>query len=294
MANRRMGPVTCQDCRRSPDYRDGLPGGGAASVRYTSKANFGAILIAQKPVTMISYNDETLFRHWINTNYSTLAQLHGVELSKYGLWLVTRTYTTPRLSINAWQSKDKDAEISVKAKAEMMGDAGAEVSWADKSTDKDWSHHSAPEGVVAFFDGINIAGWQWYGAGVKARIKKLVGRGRRPLVNRAGLGPQGSWRHPQNRPIDPSSPAAAPGADDSWLGHFSPIVKESQRFMPPEMETLKAANDMKTLSMGPKHASTDPLKSLDETLAGEEHHIATNDHAAPKEGNDVEAKIAEK
>lgn len=100
--------------------RDGLPAGANASVRYSSKTNFGAILIAQRPVTLISYNDETLFRHWINKNYSMLAQLHGVELSRYGLWLVTRTYTTPKASINAWQSKDKDATISLKAKADMM------------------------------------------------------------------------------------------------------------------------------------------------------------------------------
>ena len=104
--------------------RDGLPGGANAAIRYTSKTNFGAILIAQTPVTLTSFNDETLFRHWINENYSMLALLHGVELSRYGLWLVTRTYTTPKASINAWVSKDKDALISVKAKADMMGDLG--------------------------------------------------------------------------------------------------------------------------------------------------------------------------
>ena len=264
----------CTECF----YRDGLPAGANASVRYTSKTNFGAILIAQRPVTMISYNDETLFRHWINENYSRLAQLHGVELSKYGLWLVTRTYTTPKASINAWQSKDKDAVISVKAKAEMMGDFGAEVSWEDKGTDKDWSHHGAPEGVVAFFDGINIAGWQWYWAGIKARVKKRLGRAKRPIVNRAGLGPQGSWRRPKVG-VDPSQPVAAPGADDAWAGNFTPIMKENQRFITKDLGHVTAAKETKDIGLKPKHASTEPVKHLSQASTVNGNQIATTDYA---------------
>lgn len=232
---------------------DGLPAGADASVRYSSKTNFGAILIAQKPVTLTSYNDETLFRHWINQNYSRLAQLHGVELSRYGLWLVTRTYTTPKASINAWQSRDKDAVISVKAKADMMGDLGAQVDWQERSTDKDWAHHAAPEGVVAFFDGINVAGWQWWRAGVNARIRKNLGISKfrlRPARQR--LGPNGSWK-PAHRG-DPAKPQAAPGADDAWV--LSPVLKDRQRFIPDMTAEEKDEYIAKDL---PTRAATDPL-----------------------------------
>ena len=142
-------------------YSDGLPAGANATVRYASKTKFGAVLIAQKPVTLTSYNDETLFRHWLSKNRARLAQLHGVELSRYGLWLVTRTYCTPMASINAWEAKDKDANLSVKVKANMMGDLGGDLDWSEKTTDKDWAHYSSPGGVVAFFDGIQIPAWQW-------------------------------------------------------------------------------------------------------------------------------------
>ncbi|KAL8708278.1 MAG: hypothetical protein Q9220_006855 [cf. Caloplaca sp. 1 TL-2023] len=191
-----------------------LPAGGEASIRYVSKTRFGAILIAQKPVTLASYNDETLFRHWLNTNRAKLAQLHGVELSRYGLWLVTRTYTTPRVSINAWEAKDKDASMSVKVKANMMGDIGGDVDWSEKSSDKDWAHYSSPHGVVAFFDGIEVPAWQWWFNGVKARVALDVGLVKRQMMpNKSALQPSGSWRPSNNN--DPRR-QSAPGADDVW------------------------------------------------------------------------------
>ena len=146
-------------------------------------------------MTLTSYNDETLFRHWLSQNRAKLAQLHGVELSRYGLWLVTRTYTTPKASINAWQAKDKDADLSVKVKANMMGDLGGDLDWNEKTTDKDWAHYSSPAGVVAFFDGMEVPAWQWWYDGVKARIGKDIGLVKKQMTpNRAGLLPHGSWK----------------------------------------------------------------------------------------------------
>lgn len=208
---------------------DGLPSGAGAeaSVRYASKTRFGAVLIAQKPITLTSYNDETLFRHWINNNRATLAQLHGVELSRYGLLLVTRTYTAPQVSINAWVDKDKDASMSIKAKANMMGDLGGNVDWAERSSDKDWAHYSNKEGVVAFFDGIHIPAWQWYYNGVKARIRRDLGFAKKQMTpNRAGLLPHGSWK-PSKHSRDPRK-SSAPGADDIWLQQ-SPLSPVNQR-----------------------------------------------------------------
>ena len=225
--------------------RADLPAGAEAAIRYASKTRFGAILIAQKPVTLTSYNDETLFRHWIRTNHAKLAQLHGVELSRYGLWLVTRTYTTPRASINAWEDKDKDANMSVKVKANMMGDLAGDVDWSEKSSDKDWAHYSAPQGVVAFFDGIHIPSFQWWFDGVKARIGLDVGLIRRQISpNRAGLTAQGSWRPPKH--VIPEK-QAAPGADDAWAKE-SPVTSmtraDQQRGALTEENTEPAAEDV--------------------------------------------------
>ena len=91
-----------------------------AHIKYKSKDSFGAVLIAQKPITLTSYNDETLFQSWLSANRALLSSLHGPQLRRHGLRIVTRTYTAPACSINAWEDKDKEANMSVKAKANMV------------------------------------------------------------------------------------------------------------------------------------------------------------------------------
>ena len=121
----------------------GIPMGADAHVKYQSKKAFGAVLIARNPVEVTAYNDECLFKAWIEENKSRLYSRFGHQLKKYGLWVVTITYTAPGCSINAWINKDKDAVLSAKAKAAMVGDLGAELDWTDKIIDKDWCHYTA-------------------------------------------------------------------------------------------------------------------------------------------------------
>ena len=117
--------------------------GADAHVKYQSKKSFGAVLIARNPVEVTAYNDECLFKQWIAENKAQLYRRFGHQLKKYGLWIVTVTYTAPGCSINAWLDKDKDAVLSARAKAKMVGDLGAELDWTDKITDKDWCHYTA-------------------------------------------------------------------------------------------------------------------------------------------------------
>ena len=121
----------------------GIPIGANAHVKFQSKKSFGAVLIARNPVEVTAYNDECLFKQWIAENKAQLYSRFGNQLKKYGLWIVTVTYTAPACSINAWMDKDKDAVLSAKAKAAMVGDLGAELDWTDKITDKDWCHYAA-------------------------------------------------------------------------------------------------------------------------------------------------------
>ncbi|KAL9102219.1 MAG: hypothetical protein Q9163_002601 [Psora crenata] len=197
----------------TPDI--GLPVGADASVRYASKTRFGAVLISQKPVILTSYNDETLFRRWLASNRARLAELHGVELARYGLWIVTRTYTTPRASINGWLSKDKEASMSLKAKASMIGDIGGSLDWNEKGMDKDWAHYSGDEGVVTFFDGFHIPAWKWCYHIVKARLAAIggeVSRKEKIMLHHEGLLPRRTWSSLKNVHVRGRS---APGADDA-------------------------------------------------------------------------------
>lgn len=156
-----------------PPRSSTIPVGADAHIKYKSKESFGAILIAQKPITLTSYNDETLFQSWLRVNKALLSSLHGPQLRRHSLRIVTRTYTAPTCSINAWEDKDKEANMSVKAKANMMGELGGELDWTDKLTDKDWSHYSGKDKgdtVVVFFDGIEVPSWEWWLEGLRTSM----------------------------------------------------------------------------------------------------------------------------
>lgn len=118
---------------------------------------------------MTGYNDERLFLNWLEANRAQLLEKHGRQLRKYGMWIVTRTHTAPGCWINAWQSKNREALLSVKVKANMLAAAGNEVEMDDSTSDRDWTCYRAKDdkGVVVFMDGIEVTASQWYLESVK-------------------------------------------------------------------------------------------------------------------------------
>ncbi len=166
--------------------------------------------MAQKPITLTSYNDETLFRSWLAVDRRQIAVLHGAELRRYGLRIITRTYTTPGCSINAWKAKDKEASLSVKAKASMLGELGGDLDWTEKLTDKDWSHYTGKQKgdtVVVFFDGIEIPAWQWWWAGLKGSVDRSDASNRSrcgspPSRSQSATRRQSSLRSPRDTTAD--------------------------------------------------------------------------------------------
>ena len=147
----------------SAETPDNQPGGAEAEIKYSSNSKFGAVLMTKKPVILQAYNDERLFRSWLEANRGELYKLHGAELKKYGFWLVTRTYTCRGASINAWSDAAKESVISTKAKAAMLGELGEDLNWADRMSSRDWSHYSSKteEGLVVFMDGIDMSPFDW-------------------------------------------------------------------------------------------------------------------------------------
>ena len=179
------------------------------------------MLIAQKPITLTSYNDETLFQAWLSANKALLSLSHGPQLRRYGLRIVTRTYTAPSCSINAWEDKDNEANMSVKAKANMMGELGGGLDWTDTLTDKDWSHYSGKhkgDTVVVFFDGIEVPAWEWWLEGLRTSIGR-----RDPSTERGGPS------SPQTQSIDSPHSMIRPhsfSATDESVDQQAPLTED--------------------------------------------------------------------
>jgi hypothetical protein len=151
-----------EDSNANQDSSNNVAGGADAHIKYSSENKFGAVLMTREPVTLRAYHQERMFLQWLERNRRQLHIEYGSQLRKYGLWIVTKTYSTPGCSINAWMNNNREALVTVKAKASMLGELGSQLSMEDTVMDKDWSHYSAPEGVVVFVDGIEIKPSEWW------------------------------------------------------------------------------------------------------------------------------------
>ena len=156
----------------SAETPDDQPAGAEGEVKYSSNSKFGAVLMTKKPITLTAYNNERLFKSWLEANRGILYDQHGTELKKYGMWLVTRTYTCSGCSINAWSDASKASIISTKAKAAMLGELGEDLKWNDRMSSRDWTHYNAAtdEGLVVFMDGIDMSSWDWVLEGMRQKV----------------------------------------------------------------------------------------------------------------------------
>lgn len=159
----------------SAETPDNQPAGAEAQVKYVSNSKFGAVLMTYKGITLTAYNDERLFLAWLNANKKRLHDLHGSQLKRYGLWIVTRTYSCPAAWINAWSDSQKETVISTKAKAAMLGELGEDVDWTDKLSSRDWSKYRSKtnEGIVVFIDGIDMKPIDWKLEGFKQGVSNI-------------------------------------------------------------------------------------------------------------------------
>lgn len=123
--------------------------------------------------------------------------------------------------------------MSVKAKANMMGELGGELDWTDKLTDKDWSHYSGKDRggtVVVFFDGIEVPAWEWWLEGLKTSISRGVLAKERSASSSSHLQsngrPKNTIRAHSYSAADQSVDERALLTEDLW-GSDTPLRKHS-------------------------------------------------------------------
>jgi hypothetical protein len=95
--------------------------------------------------------------------------------------------------------------MSAKVKAQMLGEDGVTLDYADQLADKDWTLYAEgpnKDGVVVFFDGFEYAPWDWWWEGVKlslgnggpAKERRNREEGRSLTVRQATINRQRSQR----------------------------------------------------------------------------------------------------
>ena len=116
------------------------------SFKFTGGKDFGAVVVAEAPVQLDYYADDTLFYKWMRENAHTLiSNYREIIDSGTPLWIITKTYRTARCSISCWVGSGQEISLSFGLNITVEGvaaEAPADASsTAVKTTGPGWSHY---------------------------------------------------------------------------------------------------------------------------------------------------------
>lgn len=93
------------------------------------------------------------------------------ELERYGLWVITETYSTSACMIQTWTGKTREITLDLKANAMMAGEFGPlfETSRDRQGSSVNFHRHGDYGGrIVVFCDGLRYSFKRW--KGVKHKV----------------------------------------------------------------------------------------------------------------------------
>lgn len=177
--------------------------------------------------------------------------------------------------------------MSMKVKANMVGDLGGDLDWSDKMADKDWSHYAGKEKgdtVVVFFNGIEVPTYEWWWPSIKARISpRPSGRSSRnatpsPSRNPGNANLQRRSPSPYNQRLAIGAPAweEGPAQIDLW-GSEIPLRRASLSLAPScrgRPSSLRIDSPHRPSST-PRRYSKSPAPNTEPLL---NRHTSTNNH----------------
>jgi len=110
----------------------------------------------------------------VEENFDTLHSNGKEELERYGLWVITETYSTAGCLIQTWTGKTREIKLDLKADAMMAGKLGPSF---ERSRDQNcdalslYTNENYGSRVVAFCSGLRYAFKRWNG--VKYQVCEL-------------------------------------------------------------------------------------------------------------------------
>jgi len=127
----------------------GVPLSGKAFFEYQSSTDFGAVLIASKPVHRDGYYFESPFTRWVQDNVDVLRNCRrGPDIEEHGLIIITYTYSTRKCTLNAWQDKSKKISLGLSASATDGLGIETEAGWFVGTSSSGWKDYSGKVSIA--------------------------------------------------------------------------------------------------------------------------------------------------
>lgn len=117
-------------------------------LEFHSSSDSGAVMVTAKPVKHKAYYHESPFSRWVTDNLDALtAGPRQEEIKKYGLSIITDTYSSKKCILNAWQGKEKSVSIGLSVNSKGIVDLGLEGGWHIETASGGWKEYSGKVGV---------------------------------------------------------------------------------------------------------------------------------------------------
>lgn len=132
-----------------------LPVTVSGAVEYTSKIDFGAILMCDDAVVNEGFDVRDPFLTWLKKNSAALLE-DFPDLGRHGVYISTWTYSSSNIHINAWEGSEHKVALGFHVGATGIGSVGPETSWVRGCTSNGWAHFVDGEKRVVFFTGVKV------------------------------------------------------------------------------------------------------------------------------------------
>ncbi|KAK2834892.1 hypothetical protein FQN49_006809 [Arthroderma sp. PD_2] len=106
------------------------------------------------PVLKHRIGDESVALQWMKDNTSQILQQYRPIVEKYGIWLVSKTYTSRRCAVAIMSSKSSAVEIGVGVDVPGLVTLTPSSTWQSSYGDLATEIHNDDQGVVAFVSGV--------------------------------------------------------------------------------------------------------------------------------------------
>lgn len=122
------------------------------SFTFSNSSEFGAVLVSEADVKLDYFSEDTPFRRWLKVNFQGLLKSfpHVFERPE-PVWIITKTYSTPKCSIACWSGSQKNVSLQFGLNLSVEGEgvrAAPDVSKVKvKTSGTGWAHYGVNEVV---------------------------------------------------------------------------------------------------------------------------------------------------
>jgi hypothetical protein len=122
----------------------GLPISLNTQLKYSTDRKFGAILVTAPPVRLDRFYYEYPFKAWFKENVNVLLSgSHAEEVKKYGLFVITQTYSTAQCSLTSWTDSSREVFLGFDVETASNLTLGPHMGWSLGNSAHSWNHYKA-------------------------------------------------------------------------------------------------------------------------------------------------------